>query len=262
MLPQPKCGPCLRVETKGTSVAEPSSTITAWAVFSAIGGSIVGSVLGGCISYFLQRKNLAAAKEQREADRYEVRKSLAYALFFKMIRIHSTIALLDRDNSATLTKMKTEHFTGALWQRMLGHGNLPPTVKFTTDEMALLLSLDPQLFNELGPYDDVHNSLLDLFALYAQQRHAMMEKFGAKMNGAIGTTELTKEDAEWFAPRAYSLNELAKTMVQRTEHDSKESRALLQKLHALFVKSFGLNPKLEFKEFSELGADEQKPENA
>jgi hypothetical protein len=67
------------------------------------------------------------------------------------------------------------------------------------------------------------------------------------MQGGIGTTELTREDAEWMAPRAYELNDLAETMVKRTEHDAIESKALLKRMHSLLVKEYKLNPKLEFK---------------
>jgi hypothetical protein len=114
--------------------------------------------------------------------------------------------------------------------------------------MALLLSLDFQLFNDVGPYDDIHNSFLDLFEEYARRRNAMMEKFGAKMDGAIGTTSLTEEELDWMMPRAHELNGLADMMLKRAEHDAAESRGLLVRLHALFVKEYGLNPKLDFKE--------------
>ena|ERR1700730_11015181 len=59
---------------------------------------------------------------------------------------------------------------------------------------------------------------------------------------------LTQEEKDWMAPRTYELNSLAQTMLQRTEHDADESRQLLQRLYALFVKEFGLSQKLEFKE--------------
>ena len=72
------------------------------------------------------------------------------------------------------------------------------------------MSLDINLFNDLGPYDDIHNSFLDLFAEYARRRSAMTEKFGAKMDGDTGATTLTKEEYEWMAPLAHELNGLAR----------------------------------------------------
>lgn len=61
------------------------SGITWWAVASAFGGTIIGSVLGGTISFWLQKRSLGATKALHDADRTEVRKALGYAIFFKMI---------------------------------------------------------------------------------------------------------------------------------------------------------------------------------
>ena len=70
--------------------------VTWWAVASAFGGVIIGSVLGGLISFWLQRKSLAATKALHDADRREVRKALGYALLFKMIRLCSDLVQLGK----------------------------------------------------------------------------------------------------------------------------------------------------------------------
>jgi hypothetical protein len=228
-------------------MAEVGTVSTAWAVFSVIGGTIIGSSISTFVAFYTQNKNLKAAKVQRDADRFENRKAQAYSLLFKMIRIQSTIALLERDVTASLAKAEASGLTGKLWQKITPFGNLPPRVKFTSEEMALVLSLDFNLFNDLGPYDDIHNSMLDLVELFRTKRHALMEKFGAKMTGAVGTTGLTQEEYDWFAPRAFELEGVAEIMVERAAHDASESRDLLVRLHALFVKEFKINPTLEFK---------------
>jgi membrane protein YqaA with SNARE-associated domain len=75
----------------GIAMADAGNTITAWAVFSALGGSVIGSIVGGGISYWLQNKNLAAVTAQRAEDRFEARKSLAYSLFIKMGKLFSNV---------------------------------------------------------------------------------------------------------------------------------------------------------------------------
>src|ERR1700727_2743355 len=75
-------------------MADAGTSITAWAVFSALGGSIIGSIVGGAISYWLQNKNLAAIKAQHAEDRFEARKVLAYSLFIKMGKVYSNLNLL------------------------------------------------------------------------------------------------------------------------------------------------------------------------
>jgi hypothetical protein len=58
---------------------------------------------------------------------------------------------------------------------------------------------------------------------------------------------LTQADHDWFMPRAFELESVAKVMVERTAHDSAESKGVLERLHVLFVKEFKINPRLEFK---------------
>jgi hypothetical protein len=215
--------------------------------WSSAASIIFGAAISAIVAYLLQRNSFAEARRQKERDRFEVRKAQAYSLFFKMIRIHSTIVLLGKGVSDSISEADAKGLQGALWQKVRPPGNLPPRVKFTSDEMALLLSMDIALFNDTGPYDDIHNSLLDLFELYSTKRHTLMERFGAKMNGAIGTTGLTQTELDWMSPRAFELSGLAGVMLQRTEHDSVEAKGLLERMHALFVKHFKLNPRLEYK---------------
>jgi hypothetical protein len=219
---------------------------TAWAVFSVIGGTLIGSAISTAVAFYIQTKALNATKAQRDSDRFEDRKARCYSLFFKMIRIHSTIVILEETIKESLARPETAQLEN-LWQRITPLGNVPPRVKFTSEEMALLLSLDFNLFNDVGPYDDIHNSMLDLFELYGTKRYALMEKFGAKMTGAVGDTGLTQAEHDWFAPRAFELEGIAQVMVKRTAHDSPESKSLLERLHALFVREFKISPRLQFK---------------
>ncbi|MCK1611051.1 MULTISPECIES: hypothetical protein [unclassified Bradyrhizobium] len=209
---------------------------------------LFGAALSATVSYLLQRNSFAEARRLKDHDRYESRRAQAYSLFFKLIRIHSNIVLLGRAITESIGEAEKYGLGDAtLWQKIQPVGNLPPPVKFSSDEMALLLSLDTGLFNALGPYDEVHNSLLDVFELYKTKRQTLMERFGAKMTGSVGVTGLTQSDADWMSPRAVELNGLAEVMLHRTNHDSDEAKSLLEQIHALFVKQFKMNPRLEFK---------------
>jgi hypothetical protein len=227
---------------------EVSTISTAWAVFSVIGGSLVGAAISATVSFWTQKKNLDAAKAQRDADRLESRKAQAYSLFFKMIRIHSTIAIIDASLTDFMLRGQAKGMT-ALWQMVLPLGNMPNKVKFTPGEMALLLSSDIDLFNALGPYDEIHNSLLDIYGTYGTKRVSVLSKFGTdEMDGGTGTHTLSAADVAWLTPRAYELNSLVAGLVERAKHDRAESKGLLERIHALFVKDYGFSPKLEFRE--------------
>jgi hypothetical protein len=228
-------------------MADVSTVSTAWAVFSVVGGSLLGASISAAVAFWTQKRTLAAAKLQRDDDRYETRRAQCYSLLFKMIRIHSSIAILEKAVIESRAKAEASGIKGDLWQKLTPMGNVPPRVKFTSEEMALLLSLDFNLFNVIGPYDDIHNSMLDLFEVYGAKRATLMERFGAKMTGAVGSVGLTQAELDWMAPRAVELESIAKAIVERTAHDSPESKNLLERLHALFVREFKINPKLEFK---------------
>jgi hypothetical protein len=136
--------------------AEVGTVSTAWAVFSVIGGTLIGSTISTVVAFYIQKKGLSATKAQRDSDRFESRKAQCYSLLFKMIRIHSSIVILEKGLTESLAKAEAVDLKGEFWKRLTPSGNMPPRVKFTSDEMVLLLSLDFNLFNDIGPYDDIH----------------------------------------------------------------------------------------------------------
>jgi hypothetical protein len=228
--------------------AEVGTVSTVWAVFSVVGGTLIGSAISTAVAFVVQKRNLDAAKSQRDSDRFETRKARAYSLFFKMIRIHSTIAMVDASMTDFIEKGRAKGMT-TLWQMILPLGNMPDKVKFTPDEMALLLSSDINLFNDLGPYDEIHNSILDVYETYGSRRTAVLSKFGTdEMDGGTGTHALSAAEAAWLTPRAYELNILVAGLVERAKHDRAESKDLLERIHALFVKDYCFSPKLEFRD--------------
>jgi len=93
--------------------------ITWWAVASAFGGTIIGSVLGGTISFWLQKRSLAATKSLHDADRTEVRKALGYAIFFKMIRLCSDLQQLGNPVKEAIERAKREGHADELWARVM-----------------------------------------------------------------------------------------------------------------------------------------------
>jgi hypothetical protein len=214
--------------------------------WSSAGGVLFGAAISASVSYALQRTSFAEARRQKEKDRYEVRRVQAYSLFFKMIRMHSNLAIIDATLADFIQKGRAKGMS-AYWQMILPLGNMPDKVKFTAEEMALLLSLDIKLFNDLGPYDDVHNGLLGLYESYSAKRAVALSKFGTlEMDGGTGTHDLSAEDVAWLTPRAYEMHTLAEGMIQRAKEERATSTNLLERIHALFVREFKFEPKLEF----------------
>jgi hypothetical protein len=222
------------------------STITWWALVSAFGGSIIGAVLGGTINYILQTAARAEAKKQRDADKKEVQIALAYSFLFKMIKVVSGLKQLGRSVRESLDEAASKGFTGAPWRVVLPVVNPPEPIRFTAEEMGMVLSLDDKIFNAVAAFDELHNSTAAIFVSYSEGRAAITERFGATMEGNIGSSYLTEKEALWLAPREVELNGLVDAMLQRTEQDYKESVEGLKAVHGLFERELGIKKKLEF----------------
>jgi hypothetical protein len=160
-----------------------------------------------------------------------------------MVRIGSELHQLGE----CLERARKDGFRGSPFQIVMPVIPLPDPVHFSPDEMGLILAIDNVLFNDLAPLDQLHNSTVAIFDVYNTRRDAVLERLGAEMKGHIGTTMLTPEQKQWFDPRAVELNGLVQVMVQRTDRDSKEVWAALEKLQATISKEFKMNLRFEKK---------------
>jgi hypothetical protein len=224
---------------------EVGTVSTTWAVFSVIGGSILGGAMSTIVAFVVQKRNLDAAKKQRDDDRLEVRKARGYALLFKMIRIASNIENLGKAMQGCFEEAARRGFKWDPWQIVQPIVPATDLVNFTPEEMALILSIDDKLFNEIASLDQLHNSTAALFDLYGTMRQKVLERFGAVMSGNFGTTGLTQAEHDWLAPRAAELNGLIAVLQQRADQDAKETWSVLIKLRNTLEEKLGIKHRLE-----------------
>ena len=121
-----------------------------------------------------------------------------------------------------MERAKKDGFTGMPFQVVVPTVPLPDPVRFSPDEMAWVLSVDNNLFNEMGPLDELHASTVAIFDLYNTKRGQVLDRLGAEMTGMVGTTTMNHEQKLWFEPRAAELNQLVELMIQRSQRDTKE----------------------------------------
>ncbi len=226
------------------------TTITGWAIVSAFGGAVVGASLGALTSYLLQRQALRAAKVLHDGDRKDLRKAQGYALLFKMIRLCSDLTQLGTPVARAVEKAKQENNSvGPLWPVVMPVLPQCDPIKFSAEEMALVLSLDGNLFNEMAALDDLHKSAIGLFHLYANKRDALTSTLQpTTVTGNVGTILLTKEDSERIKPHSVELDMIIVATIERTTKDGKIAWDCLQKLHLVLEREFDLKHKLELKE--------------
>ena len=68
-----------------------------------------------------------------------MRTALAYAFLFKMIKIVSSLKQLGTTVRESLDEAASNGFTGAPWRVVLPVVNPPEPVRFTADEMGMVL---------------------------------------------------------------------------------------------------------------------------
>jgi hypothetical protein len=208
-------------------------------------GVLFGAAISAVVSYWLQRSSFAEARRQKETDKREDRRTLGLNVLTKMIRIASTIELLKQSLEQAFARAKRDGIKGPAWALVVPLANLPGRVHFEPKELTEVMRLDFNLFNDLGPFDDVHNSLLDIFTLYKTDRSALTANMAAEMTGAQGVTTITADEMRHLAPKMAALDTVLNGMVQRTATDSAEAWSILGRLREALNKEFDLKLQIE-----------------
>jgi hypothetical protein len=218
--------------------------------WSSAAGVVFGAAIGATVSYLLQRNSFAEARRQKEADKREERRALGLNVFTKMIRIASTLELLRHTLDIAFSTAKAKGIKAPPWALVIPIANFPPRVHFEPKELTEIMRLDFELFNNIGPFDDVHNSVIDAFELYRTERNAITGTMKAEMSGNLGSTSFTAEEMRALAPRMAALDTLIDGMIKRTKIDAAEAWDLLQKLQAALNKEYNLKLTIERRPFT------------
>lgn len=166
-----------------------------------------------------------------------------------MIRLCSDLSQLGKPVSEAVSKASAQGKNEEFWPSVLPVLPLPDPIKFSAEEMALVLSLDNKLFNDMAALDDLHKNAIALFTLYAEKRAALTDSLRPEaMTGNVGTTLLTRAERDRMRPRSVELDMLIHGMIERTVQDAKIAWNCLGRLHLALEKEFDLKHKLEIKE--------------
>ena len=216
--------------------------------WSAVASIVFGASISATVSYFLQRNAFAEARRQKETDKRDERRALGLNFFTKMMRVASTIETLRRNLDEAFARARIEKVKAPLWALISPLANLPSKIHFEPKELTEILRLDFALFNDIGPFDDLHNSLLDIFEMYRTERNSLTSTMKAQeMVGALGRAEFTPEEMKLLQPKMVVLDSLIAGMVERTRVDAKEAWTLLQRLQDVLNKEYGVKLSLEIK---------------
>lgn len=144
----------------------------AWlAAGGALTGALMDALVGGGISYALQKREHDRADALRDADRLTTQKSIAHRLIVKLMGILSDLRRLEAHMADQIAKVADGQ---PAWPIVLPlHVSLSP-LAFEADETALLLDLGlNQEFNLMVSLPDLRNQLHELMGKYAEKRERM-----------------------------------------------------------------------------------------
>ncbi|MEW6639969.1 MAG: hypothetical protein AB1586_05650 [Pseudomonadota bacterium] len=219
-----------------------------WSIdWKAAGGVLFGATISATVSYLLQRNSFAEARRQKAADKRDDRRTLGLNVLTKMMRIASTIELLKQSLDRAFAQAAATGVKSPPWAIVIPLANFPGKVHFEPKELTEIMKLDFDLFNNLGPFDDIHNTLIDVFEMYRSDRGALTSILRADMEGGLGRAEFTAEEMRVLGPKMAALNALIDGMVKRTTEDAKEAWELLQRLQDALNREYDLKLALERK---------------
>lgn len=216
--------------------------------WAAIAGALVGAVVGGIITYCIQKLALRDADLQRAEKELKRKKALGHALIFKVSRIHSHFYRFHRHMEEPFEKNPLPGASPEPWQVVQALANSFGEVHFTPDEMTMLLDLkNNDLFNDVVQLDDIHNSAIGLFERFSALRSSLLSQLPATMIGNVGMVALPPEQTKLVRPKMVELNELILKMKQESKRNVDEAWSALTRLNSSLNEKLGLGLTIELK---------------
>ena len=102
--------------------------------------------------------------------------------------------------------------------------------------------------------DEIHNSTIELFHTFKEQRFALTSQLPAKMEGMVGKTKLTEEQMLFLRPMMVEVNDLIISMRQRCELDARDAWNVLTSLHLGLKDEVGLTLEIQRKPGKVIGS--------
>ncbi|WP_331374331.1 hypothetical protein [Sinorhizobium chiapasense] len=200
--------------------------------------AIAGAVVGGLIAYWIQVKSLKEARNERDNERLQAEKSLAYSLLFKVIKIHNSLEHIRRH----VETLKALH--GSSTQPsgyLLPLANLPSAVEFSPDEMSMLLSLrNDDLFNLVLSLDNIHNSIIPVWEYYAASRETVKQlTHSIQFDPELGRSEFEVKKDSPLSVAIFEAEQIARELIKRAYRDATEAKQALDNLVSFFRSRFG-----------------------
>ncbi|MCY4421279.1 MAG: hypothetical protein OXC42_08580 [Gammaproteobacteria bacterium] len=203
--------------------------------WSAIGGSLGGTIGGGLIAYAVQHKALREGRMQRKKDHRLAQQVLGTSLLIKLLKIHSNFHAIHQHFEKALAAERQPDAVYEPWQLIQPFASLPQQVNFTPEELSMLTAIgDFDVFNSVFSMDVVHNAVIDGCEAYRIQRAKLTDMLPVEdVSGYVVVTALTDNQASALQPQMIAVNSVIEELITRVKAGSEESKSALDRTQKL-----------------------------
>src|SRR5262245_49352941 len=234
-------------------------------VWSTLIGTVVGGTMTGTITIALwllsqkevrrqRREDRGEERLQRQQDRDEQRRALGNALLFKMSKVCQDVHAIDGHFVNCFERAARDKFKGKPWQVVLPLANPPEPIIFSTEEMAMLLSLqNDQVFNAIMEVERRHNTLISAVRVFNSERIALGERLSAAstdqvVSGQMVTGTIREDMRAVIRAKMIDVNSL----IEGTHGDARSANEMARQtsgqLQDLLRSRLGLTHRIAFVE--------------
>lgn len=210
--------------------------------------ALVGAIVGGLIGVGGQQLLLWESRRERAIAHTKAQQALGKSLLFKVHRIYANLHTIHSHLTADVRIMAEKGLRSDAWQFALPLAALPPQVRFTSEEMAMLLSLkDDALFNAVFDLDESNNTLIGAVEAFGARRALLGERLSDLAPTTAANGQLRDEDYRKLVPRILEVNSLLTNIIPTTEQKLHDTARILERLSELLRSRLGLRHRINRK---------------
>ncbi len=214
-----------------TSLAELIKLQAFWITASgAIAGAMAGATASSFFSYRIQRHILREEEKFRNAEFRKSQQALGRSLIIKLGKMHSSISTVHEHIEESFRLLERSHGKMPLWGSLRPLAYIPDPVRFSSDELSMLMSLgDEDFFNRVLNVEPVHDSLLGAMRVYGPQRQGLLNSL--PVSYSEGTVAGACMDSKDLTPALRAQMEAIDSFIVQMHRNAK--RAVSESAQAL-----------------------------
>jgi len=185
-----------------------------WSGVFGIGGAVIGSIVGGAISWRLQSQSLMENRNARAFDANEKKIALGYAIVLKLNMLRDGFSAIKKHlEDASPAKHKTAESSPEWWETLRPMPSLPDPVHFTLDEQVLVMRMRKlEILNSMLEIDTNFLTTLDALRVYRDLREKLQDSMLSQVTSVDGSKVSARLDASTFMrvrPKMIDTNSIA-----------------------------------------------------